>query len=55
MANSDCRVISFNSTLEEALKCLSEFHMARALKFEQKEAILEMIYWPCCQLAFGKA
>ena len=24
MANSDCEVISFDSALEEALKCLSE-------------------------------
>ena len=53
MANSDCEVISFDSALEEA------FNMSRALKSEQKEAISTLvsgrIYWPCCQLASGKA
>ena len=39
MANSDCEVIGFDSALEEALKCLSEFNMSRALKSGQKEAI----------------
>ena len=39
MANSDCEVFSFDSALEEALKCLSEFNMSRALKSGQKEAI----------------
>ena len=43
MANSDCKVISFHSALEEALKCLSEFNMSRALKSEQKEAISTLV------------
>ena len=52
-------VASFDSAFEEALKCLAEFNMSRTLKSEQKEAISalvpERIYWPCCQLALGKA
>ena len=32
-------MFSFDSALEEALKCLSEFNMSRALKSGQKEAI----------------
>ena len=43
MANSDCKIISFHSALEEALKCLSEFNMSRALKSEQKEAISTLV------------
>ena len=43
MANSDCKVISFHSALEEALKCLSEFNMSRALKSEQKEGISTLV------------
>ena len=31
MANPGCEVISFDSALEEALNCLSEFDMSRAL------------------------
>ena len=42
MANSDCEVISFDSALEEALKCLSEFNMSRALKSGQKK---QFLYW----------
>ena len=59
MASSVCKDINFYSALKEALKYLSEFNMSRALKSEQKEAISalvpERIYWPCCQLALGKA
>ena len=51
MENSDSHKVAF----EEALKCLSEFNMSRALKSEQKEAIftlvLEKIHWSWCQLA----
>ena len=43
MANSDCKVISFDSALEEALKCLSEFNISRALKSGQKEAISTLV------------
>ena len=43
MANSDCEVISFDSALQEALKCLSEFNMSRALKSEQKEVISTLV------------
>ena len=42
-ANSDCELISFDSALEEALKCLSEFNMSRALKSEQKETISTLV------------
>ena len=54
------KVVSFDSAFEEALKCLLEFRMSRALKSKQNEVIsstlvLERIYWPWCQLALGKA
>ena len=32
MENSDCEIISFDSALGEALKCLSEFDMSRAFE-----------------------
>ena len=44
MANSDCEVIRFDSALEEALKCLLEFNMSRALKLEHKEAIFALVF-----------
>ena len=34
MANFDSEVLSFDSALEEILKCLSEFNMSRALVSE---------------------
>ena len=43
MANSDCEVIGFDSALEEAFKCLSEFNRSHALKSEQKEAISALV------------
>ena len=43
MASSDCEVISFDSALKEAPKCLSEFKRSRALKSEQKEAISALV------------
>ena len=61
MANSvNEKVVSFDSTFEEAIKCPLECSMSRALKSKQNEAIsstlvLERIYWPWCPLALGKA
>ena len=43
MASSDCEVISFDSALKEAPKCLSEFNRSHALKSEQKEAISALV------------
>ena len=43
MASSDCEVISFDSALKEAPKCLSEFYRSHALKSEQKEAISALV------------
>ena len=43
MASSDCEVISYDSALEEAPKCLSEFNRSRASKSEQKEAISALV------------
>ena len=39
----DGKVVSFDSVFEEALNCLSEFGMFRALKSEQKEAISSLV------------
>ena len=39
----DGKVVSFDSVFEEALNCLSEFGMFRALKSEQKEAISSLL------------
>ena len=36
MANFNSEVLSFDSALEETLKCLSEFNMSRALKLGKK-------------------
>ena len=54
------KVVSFDSAFEEALKCLLECSMSRALKSKQNEVIsstlvLERIYLPWCQLALRKA
>ena len=58
MASSDCEVISFDSALKEAPKCLSEFNRSHALNRNKKKQFLhwfrEMIHWPSCRLAFGK-
>ena len=52
MASSDCEVISFDSALKEAPKCLSEgshalninyINRSHALKSEQKEAISALV------------
>ena len=43
MASSDCEVISFDSDLKEASKCLSEFNRSHALKSEQNEAISALV------------
>ena len=40
MGNSDSEVISFDSALEEALTCLSEFNTSCALKSE-----ICVVYW----------
>ena len=53
MANSDCELVSFYSTVEETLNCLSEFNVGKKKQFLCW--FQERIYWPCCQLAFGKA
>ena len=50
----------FRFRFEEALKCLLECSMSRALKSKQNEVIsstlvLEWIYLPWCQLALRKA
>ena len=44
MASSDCEVISFDSALKEAPKCLSEFKRSRALKSGRKEAISALVF-----------
>ena len=54
------KVVSFDSAFEEALKCLLECSMSRALKSKQNEVISstlvrERIYLPWCQLALRKA
>ena len=43
MANFDSEVLSFDSALEETLKCLSEFNMSLALKLGKNEAISALV------------
>ena len=46
LGNSDCEVISFDSALKEALTCLSEFNMSRALKIGNLCSILAANHFP---------
>ena len=46
LGNSDCEVISFDSALKEALTCLSEFDMCRALKIGNLRGTLAANHFP---------
>ena len=45
MVNSTYEVISFDFALEEALKCLSEFKMSRALKIGIQRSNFYTDFW----------
>ena len=46
LGNSDCKVISFDSALKEALTSLSKFDMSRALKIGNLRGILAANHFP---------
>ena len=45
MVNFNCEVISFDFALEEALKCLLEFKMSRALKIGTQRSNFYTDFW----------